>query len=86
MEAMLGRLEPNDNPTRLVEDEPRRHGELVDKRRQRMLQQRHQLNRHDVAVPSPFPQNVKTWSATARATRSGSIPMETRRRRGRVEK
>jgi hypothetical protein len=27
---------------------------------------------NDVAVPSPSPRNVKTWSATARATRSGS--------------
>ena len=33
MEAMLGRLEPNDSPTRLAEDEPRRNGELVDERR-----------------------------------------------------
>ena len=36
MEAMLGRLETNDSPTRLAEDEPRRNGELVDERRQRM--------------------------------------------------
>src|SRR6266568_4718725 len=51
MEAMLCRLEPNDSPTRLAEDEPRRNGELVDKRRQRMLQRRRQLNRRGCSCP-----------------------------------
>jgi hypothetical protein len=51
MEAMLGSLEPNDSPTRLAEDEPRRHWKPVDERRQRMLQQRHQMNRRSCASP-----------------------------------
>jgi hypothetical protein len=38
MEAMLGRLEPNDSPTRLAEDEAQRNGERVDERRERMLE------------------------------------------------
>ncbi len=60
MEAMLGRLEPNDSPTRLAEDETPRNGELVDERRQRMLQRRRQLNRRqgagseDAAAVMPF--------------------------------
>jgi hypothetical protein len=41
---MLGRLEPNDSPARLAEDEPWWNGELVDERRQRMLQRRHQFD------------------------------------------
>jgi hypothetical protein len=38
MEAMFGRLEPNDSPTRLAEDEAQRNGERVDERRERMLE------------------------------------------------
>ena len=49
MEATRGRLEPNDSATRLAEDETPRNGELVDERRQRMLQRRRQLNRRQGA-------------------------------------
>src|SRR5262249_51217720 len=61
MEVMRGRLEPDDGPSWLAEDEPRRYRELVDERRQRMLQPRHQRNGFRRAREWPRPVSTATF-------------------------